>query len=164
MEEGTTIIGMLAIALCIMPLIIIGKSKRKKERELLASLQDIAAMYGSDISTHDFGVNFAIGMADNMQFVFFYKKWKETEIQECIPFKSIKYCKVEKTTRSVKTKTGNEEKLGKLELIFQPKDRLIEPTRFEFFNTRHFAQPSGEIQLAKKWESIINERLGVIYD
>lgn len=159
MEIGTTIIGLVSVALCVVPLIIIGKSKRNKEKGFLTSLQGIASAHNCKIATHDFGIDFSIGLADNNQFVFFYKKLKENEIKECIPFSSIASCKVFSGTHQVKTKEGNETRLDKLELIFQPKDRSFSSTSFEFFNVQNFTQPNGEIQLARKWETIVKERL-----
>ncbi|WP_421894592.1 hypothetical protein [Marinoscillum sp.] len=160
MELGTTIIGLGATALCIVPFVLMYRSTRKKEHDLINGLKVIASSYNREVSVHDCGIDFAVGMSSANDFVFFYKKRSEQTVEQCVPLNAIRKCRVDSTQRSVKTKNGHDTVTDKLALTFIPKDNSIAACQFDFYNSEDHSQLNGELQLIKKWETQINALLG----
>ncbi|VXD11216.1 hypothetical protein [Marinoscillum sp. 108] len=159
MELGTTIIGLGATALCIVPFVLMRRSTKKKEHELINGLKVIAASYNREVSIYDCGIDFAVGISAARDFVFFVKIRNEEMLEQCIPLNAIQKCRIDSTKRSIKTKGGHESVTDKLELTFLPIDKSIAASQFEFFNSEDHFQLNGELQLIKKWEALINEIL-----
>lgn len=159
MEFGTSIIGLVAVALCTVPVVLMRRSKNKKEKELINGLRSVADAYNCELASWDCGIEFAIGISAAKNHIFFYKKRNEAITEEGVPLKALKKCQVDIDKRTIKTKDGNETVIDKLELTFIPKDTSITPTRFEIFNSDEHFQMNGELPLIRKWEAIINELL-----
>ena len=159
MEFGTTILGLVAIALCVIPFVVMHKSRKKKEQDLIEGLKAVADSYSSDISSYDCGMEFSIGISSIKNYIFYYKKTDQQVFELCVPLSAIKKCRVDSAKRSIKTQSGDQTVIDKLELAFLPKDASISPTRFEFFNSNEHFQLNGELPLVRKWEGIVNKAL-----
>ncbi|MEO9476724.1 MAG: hypothetical protein ABJG41_14375 [Cyclobacteriaceae bacterium] len=159
MEFGTTIFGLVAIALCIAPFLVMHKSRKKKEQDLIDGLKAIADSYNSDIATYDCGIEFSIGISSAKNYIFYYKKTDQHVSELCVPLNAISKCQADSIKRSVKTQAGTETVIDRLELTFIPKDKSIAPSRFEFFNSNEHFQLNGELPLVRKWEGVVNTSL-----
>lgn len=160
MELGTTIIGLMGLIICIAPVILLRRSRKNKEKELFTALQQIAGSCGKEVGQYECGMEFIIGLSNDNASVFFYKKRNETELKEVIHLETVRKCSVNTIRKSSGDKKSTETVIDKLELVFDPKgknNRTI--LRLELFNSTEFFQPTGELQIAQKWESIINSNL-----
>lgn len=157
--EFTTIIGLVAIALCIIPFRLMHKSKKKRQTELVDGLRAVADSYNCELAALDCGIEFSIGISSAKNYVYFYKKSKETITEQCVPLKAIRKCQVETKKRSVKATGDAEAVIDRLELAFIPRDNSIAPSRFVFFDSDEHSQLNGEFPLIKKWENIVNNSL-----
>ncbi len=154
----TSIIGLIAIALCIAPFVIMYKSRKKNESLLINSLKELAYSYKSSITEYDCGPAFAIGTDMNNTYIFYFKAGQNhTEL--CIPVDKIKRCYVNAESRAIQSNKSSETVMDKLELVFEPKDKSLAPCRLELFNSDERFQPNGEKVLARKWESLVNKQL-----
>ncbi|MEP4532979.1 MAG: hypothetical protein ABJ004_07830 [Cyclobacteriaceae bacterium] len=159
MEFGTTILGLVAIALCIIPFVVMHKSRKKREQDLIDGLKAVADSYSSDVTTYDCGMEFSIGISWARNYIFYYKKTDQEVFELCVPLTAIRKCQVNNVKRSIKTQAGSQTVIDKLELTFLPKDTSISPSRFEFFNSNEHFQMNGELLLIRKWEGIVNKAL-----
>ncbi|NDV44105.1 hypothetical protein [Flagellimonas sediminis] len=159
MELGTSIMGLFAIALFVLPVVILNKSRKNKEKELLVGLNAMASSNNSHIEIVDYGMEFAIGLSKSKSLVFFYKKGKTQEVRTTIPLNQVQKCVPEYTKRKIRTKNGTESVIDKIELLFHFKDRGLESKRLEFFNSEEYSQINSEIELIEKWTSLINGSL-----
>lgn len=155
----TSIIGAIAITLCIAPLVFMYKSRKKNESALLHALKELANSYKSNISTYDVGPSFAIGIDEQNTYVFYTKTDQDQTFDQCVPLGKIKNCYVNVESRSVNKNKGTETVIDKMELVFEPRDKSLAPCKFVFFNSDERFQPNGEKQLLIKWETIINKQL-----
>ncbi|MCK0160359.1 hypothetical protein [Allomuricauda sp. F6463D] len=158
MELGTIIIGLLIIALCALPFIFMARGRKRKQKELLDNLKNIAESNNTDIGTFDFGPGFVIGLSSAKNYVLFYKKKKEQHIEMCIPINTLRKCEVKEAKQSVAAQKGKEEIINKLELVCYS-NASSNSNSFEFYNADDFLQLNGELQLAKKWENMVKEAM-----
>ncbi|MEQ8880002.1 MAG: hypothetical protein RLQ12_10240 [Cyclobacteriaceae bacterium] len=155
----TSIIGLIAIALCIAPFVIMYKSRKKNESLLINSIRELAYSYKSSIAEYDCGPAFAIGTDVNNTYVFYFKAGQNQNIEQCVPVNKIKRCYVNAESQVIQSKKSSETVMDKLELVFEPKDKSLAPCRLEFFNSDERFQPNGEKVLARKWETLVNKQL-----
>jgi hypothetical protein len=132
------------------------RGTRKREKKMYNTLQFMAGGYATKIAECDYGLEFAIGMASNKQYVFFYKEVNERVTEHSVSLEDIRKCSLFSVNKTVKTKDGIENVIEKLELVFEPKDNTHQTVRFEFYTSADHFMLSGELQLIKKWEAMIN--------
>ncbi len=161
MNPYTVIAGAVLLAVCILPLFIIIRSRKKVENQMSKSLEKIANASNCQLSFKDLSGNFAIGIDDNKKFVFFFKNSKVAVIEESIELAKYKSCKVIKSSKTIKSGNGTYNEIEKLELNFIPKIKDNEEINLEFFNAEGSFQLNGELQVIEKWSNLINKRLQV---
>lgn len=159
MDLGSTIIGAIIIAICIVPFIIMSQNRKKRERKTLQLLINIANQQNCIISKHEICGDFIIGIDETKNFVFFFKQLKDKVVEQYINLAEIQSCKVKNTARTVIIKNYNHNVIDKLELNFIPFDKNKKETTLEFFNTENSLQIVGEFQSVEKWSKLINDSL-----
>lgn len=159
MDLGTTIIGATILALCFLPFVFMSTSRKKKEKQLLQAISDMAKKQQCNIDQHEFCRDLVIGLDEKTNTVFFHQKANNTETAFAIPLAEIQNCKAVITKENSNSKNIAEEAIHKLELLLTPKNKKKELIRLEFYNSEESAQPSGELQLLHKWAKIINGRI-----
>ena len=68
-----TLIGVIVVAICTVPLVGMYIKKKNKEHKMLDVLKDLATKQDCNITEHEFCRNFAIGIDQNKHFLFFDK-------------------------------------------------------------------------------------------
>ncbi len=159
MDLGSTIIGAIAIIICAFPFIMMSRSRKKREKKFLQSLLKITSQNDCQINRHEISDNFAIGMDEPKNFVFFYRQIKGQEVAHSIDLGEIQSCKVINTNRTIKRKEGDQKVIDRLELCFIPKVRDKPEVKLEFFNAELSPQLFGELQSVEKWSKLINDQL-----
>ncbi|CAM1333524.1 hypothetical protein [Tenacibaculum aestuariivivum] len=102
MNLGSTIVGVIIIIICIVPFILMNRSRKKRENKMLISLKKIAEEHKGKINQHEFCGDFVIGIDENKNFVFFFKQKKEKAISQFVDLSEIEICKALKSTRTFK--------------------------------------------------------------
>ena len=159
MDSGTLIVGAIMIVICILPFILINNSIKKQKKQLLQSLSGLATQQNCKITQHELGSNLAIGMDENADFLFFFRRVKDKEIVQHIDLKDIQNCKVLNTSRTVRNSKENYQVTDKLELCVTPKAKSRPDILLEFYNSDENSQLDGELQLIEKWTKIINDKV-----
>ncbi|MEX2369845.1 MAG: hypothetical protein WD578_02475 [Bacteroidales bacterium] len=159
LELGSAIVGAVSIALVALPVVLIGSSKRKKEKHFKVLLSEFAAKHDCKLDFHEISGNLAIGMDTSRNFVFFCAETNEQVNEQIVDLGKIQNCKVIKTSSMVRNKEGNQQVIDRLELSFIPMAKAQPEIRLEFFNADVNLQLYGELQAAEKWSKLINGRL-----
>ena len=159
MDLGTAILGMVAIAICVLPLIWLHRIQKKAANTLLFALTEFASKHHAALSTHEVHRDFAIGMDESKACVFFIKKSKDEDIATAIDLSEIKTCKVINTNMSFNTHDGVRKVIEKLELSFIPAVESKSTVNLELYDMDKNVQLSGELQLIERWADRINEWL-----
>lgn len=157
MDNGTIIIGIVIIAICVVPFIWMTRARVSREKRLFAELSKFASGFQGTVTRHEFGRGFAIGVDENQQAVFFLQKQKDAEnLLTYVNLKEMQGCRVINTTRNVKHADGVYTTTEKLELGFTPMDKNQPVVTLEFYNEADKMQLANELQLVEQWSKIIN--------
>lgn len=156
---GSIIIGAIIITICILPIVMLRRSRKKRESVLLQSLSEIATQNNYQINQYEILGSLAIGIDKTQNFVFFYRQIENNETKEFVNLDEIQSCNVINTGKSLNNKNENQKEIDRLELSFIPTSINKSEIKMEFFNSDVNAQLYGELQLIEKWSIIINDRL-----
>lgn len=159
MDIGNVILGTVLIVTCVAPFIWLNQIKKRAEKQLLKSLTDFAAEHDGVISRHETCRDMAIGLDEQHNRVFFYKKSPTEEVRQHIELAGIKSCKVINTSKSLRDKDNVRTVLEKLELSFAPAVENKPATVLEIYDMYKNVQPAGELDFAEQWAKWVNERL-----
>jgi len=158
MDLGSTIIGAIMMAICFMPFILMSRSRKKKRKQILQSLTEVAKRHNCLLGQHEFCGDFIIGFDQNTNFVFFFKQKKEEAISQFVDLSEIQSCQAIKSIRSIKNNRDNVSFIERVELSYIPMDKYKAEIKFELYCEEN-TQLSGELQLVDKWVEQINDRL-----
>lgn len=159
MDLGTLIIAAVLVAICAVPFMIMGRNKKKREKQLLQLLFDTASKENCKLTQSEFLNDIAIGLDGINNKLFFFKKIDAIEVEQHVSLSEIKNCGLLNSNRPLDTKKNKDIIIEKIGLTFTPIDKNKTNIVFEFFNSEETMLLSGELQLAQKWAKIINEKL-----
>lgn len=163
MDLGTIIITLVFIAIVTVPFVLTGYSKKRKNNSLFRRLTEMAENENGTITQHEFCSNFVIGLDGNANHLFFYKKAEDLEFAKSINLRDYKSCKTYNSNRTVGEKKAKYYVIDKLELSFYPAEKGTPEISIELYNDAYDSLTlSGELQLAEKWEKLLNERLKMV--
>jgi hypothetical protein len=158
-DWGTTIVGLVAVLIFVVPFVLIFYNRTKKEKKMLKSLNDIAQQNNCTLSQHEFCGDFAFGIDESRNFVFFFKQKKDEAIAQFIDLSEIQACHAIKKTRTVKNNKESVIITERLELNFVPANKSRGETSFELYDVEINMQLSGELQFLDKWSRLLSVRL-----
>jgi len=159
MDSGTIIVGTISIALCGVPFALMIRGTKMKKKYLLQSVLAIANNHNCKISQLEVTEEFAIGLDDKENQLFFFRKTSEDEQSQHINLSEIKSCKVIKMGQHFNNKDERDKTIDKLELQFSFLDKNNPDNLLVFYNADESAQPNGEIVIIEKWAKIVNDKL-----
>jgi len=160
MDSNSLIIGLILLAMCILPLYFFNLSRKRKQHRIMESLNNIAGSHNCRISHFDVCGELVIGWDEERKFVFYHRKSNDITSELYMDLAAVKGCKVIHSTRTVKLKDGNQKITERVELNFSQLNNGDE-VKWEFFNEEFNTQLNGELQLAEKWSKMINNKLKV---
>lgn len=158
MDIGNIFFVAIILAICIGPLVIMYYNNVNKNSKMLQSLKKIAQQHNCNISKHEFCNNFAIGLDENNNYVFFFKQNEDDSVSQFVDLSEIKDCKAVKRTSATKIKDENITFYEKIELRFISKNKSNAEIAFELYSPEN-RQLNGELQLVDKWSMQLNEHI-----
>lgn len=155
----TTILTIVALILvCVLPFVIMNIRNKKSEKKFLQVLLDHASKNGITISQHDILGNQAISLSERDDVVLYLKRRNNNDQILQVDLAQIDRCYINKPTRS--SVDGNYSTTDRIELRFMSRDKGKPETVFELYNLEYDSlSMNGELQLADKWQAIINDGL-----
>ena len=151
MEMGTIITGVIIIILCILPFVLLGSGRRKRQKQLLQSLQTTAAQQGGKITRHDCLRDAAIGIDDAARTLYYVKNDTTAHFR----LHDFRACRIVNTAHTV----GSNRVVDQLALVLTPAVNGLAEVQLEFYNAEADIQLSGELQLLEKWAQIVGAAL-----
>jgi len=163
MDVGLTIIVVILLAVCIVPFIIMGRNSKKKEKQILQSLHDLARKFNYTLSQFDLWNNAAIGADEGMNMIFFTKKNKAMEANESILLDAVQRCRIINSSRGVSKQGGHTQVIDKLELAFTYHDKTKAETILNIFDVDGDSLTvTKELYMAEKWNRLVNEKINAL--
>ncbi len=159
MDAGTVIMGVVAIATFVLPFLWLSNVRKKAEKKILTSLTDFAAGHNSNISRSEILGDMAIGLDEQSNRLFFYKKSGDAAVKQHVELAAIKNCEVIKTSRPFSDNDGMHKVIEKLDLSFSPAAGNQPAIVLEFYDANKTIQLTGELQLVERWAKWVDERL-----
>lgn len=156
MDLETALIGLICIFVCAIPFVLTSRGRRKKEKLLLMSLKNLAEEKLGKITQHEVCSNYAIGIDETKNFVFFQLRNEEETKAQFIDLSKIKKCSV---LNIGNTASNSERIIEQLNLELIPIDKKETKTVLNFYNSEQSFQLSGEFQSIEKWNLLINKML-----
>ncbi len=160
LDIGTILLGILCAAICIVPFVLMGRSRRQREQQKLNWLENIAKKHNSRITHHEFCGNLGIALDDKRSLAFFIKEIDGEIFEDYIDLNQMKECRVIRTNISVPKNKENYPLIERLDLCFVPLDSKAKEIKWEFFSREHNLQFYGELQVIEKWDKLLNEQIG----
>jgi hypothetical protein len=156
MDLETTIIGIAVIFICIIPFVVMNRSTKKRERQLLQSIFKLAQKSDCTVSLFDHWNKSAIGVDESIKVIFFTKATDNHEMLAKVNLSEIQKCRVINVTRTVNNNGFHY--IEKLELTLTYHDKNKAESILEFYNANSDSLSlNGELQLIEKWQKIISE-------
>ena len=155
MNIEITIIGAILVALCALPFVYFGMSKKNKEKKAIQALKDIASQHQSTITTFEINGEFIIGLDETTKTLFMGKHFEGQVTNKVLQLSDVIGCSVEKHYKNY----GKQQVVERLGIRFITKKGNASDEYWELFNANETYQLSGELQLADAWVSRIKSHL-----
>lgn len=143
------------IAICILPIIMLGRKQSQKKKRIRKVLSEIAKTKSREVKTFEICGQLAVAMTENEEaFVFYKKEEDEIETKIYLLLREYKNCNLIRTSRN--SSSGN---IGRLALQFESVNKDKPDVFLEFYNASESFQLVGELQLLEKWKPIIDRAI-----
>jgi len=159
MDTGSTLVGLFLLAVCIMPFIIIGINRKKREKKMLKSLVKMANLKDCHLLKHEISLNYAIGMDEKSKNVFFISLLNGQVNESSISLSTIRSSSVKTAHRTVGEKKNKYDVIDKIELVLMPHDKNKSDIFLEFYNADNNRSLFNELQSAEKWSAQIKKNI-----
>jgi hypothetical protein len=156
-----TIIAIGLVVLLLIPFIINYSIQRRKRKNFLRSLKELAGKHDSVISQYDFWKHtYAIGIDENSKKVFYRSITNDNVKEIAVDLNNVKNCSVVNQGTAVKSENGTRFTADQVGLDFT----YLNPGNSEIFlaffdGSEPMSILDGELNLAEKWASKIISNL-----
>lgn len=154
-DFGTLLIGSITVAICAIPFVLTIGGRKRREKQMMRSLQTMSAQHNCQIGQREFCGNYLLGMDQAGRYVFFHQVSKEAIEERAVDLMEIVACK----PINIGRKIAGERVVERLGLEFVPMDQDMPEITLELYNNDHSFQLRGELQSMEKWTRLINDRL-----
>jgi len=160
MDSSTILTSGIFILFCMILYVLVNRSKKKKEKQLLIPLRSLAETDNCEISHYDIWNDSVIGIDKTKNIVLSIRKTKEKETSVVVYLADFFRCKVTEVSRTSGSKEGNIKAFDRIDLVFNSKDKNKSDINVEFYNANTDRLTlTGELQVAEKWCKIANDRI-----
>lgn len=160
MDITSAIIGLISLALFIVPILYIQGKQKKGTKKLLDDYARLAEKHRLTISKSDSWNNcFVIGLDKAQSKLLYLKKQKEKEHVVLINLPDVETCTVTNLHRDV----NNNRVIDFIGLRFKLRGPKQAEQALEFYNKDESMYLSDELLLCEKWSAIVNANLQAAY-
>jgi hypothetical protein len=156
MEIGTSLIGLIILALCILPFVLLGRNTKQRRKKMLDAVINEAQAQNCKITKHEFSRQFVIAADEQSRFLFFAKAIDNEVSTSSIDLKKVKQCHPLSTSRTIKSKDGNYKLIDKLELLFTSKSKDVQLPTITLYNAEQDMALGSENEILQNWAQWIN--------
>lgn len=160
MDTSSTLIGLVILAVFILPIILLHSSRKKRERKQLELFDQYVSSKGLSLKQRELWNHYAIGMDVERNQLFYSKHHLDDNREQIVPLAEVALCEI---TREMIRPTSNSSEddlvLDRLELSLRFKESGRQNLRLEFYNREESTGLSDELELTEKWRKRINSAL-----
>jgi len=155
MEMKTFIMVIITVLVVVAPFAFVYIKNKNRSNKSNSVLKKYAIEYNSNIDQSDTLSNIAIGIDSSQKKLFFVRYSKKFEYEQIINLNDIKDVKLINEKRSVKTGKSSTLVVEKIEIVLVNKTSNRPNIVLELYNENIHMTLSGEVQLANKWVTIL---------
>lgn len=160
MDSNTTLAWGIFILFCFILFVIVKSNKRKKTKQYLLPLNELAKDKNCTISRYDIWSGSVIGIDETQNIVFAIRKTKEKEIHVVVNLDEIFRCRLAEASHTSGAKGGNIKAFDRIDLVFSNKDKSKADVVVEIYNVNTDRLTlTGELQLAERWCTLVNNKI-----
>ncbi|WP_299825355.1 hypothetical protein [uncultured Pontibacter sp.] len=154
MDFVTIIIGLISLALFIVPIMYISRKQKQVAGKAMQEFLALAGQQELSLTKYDFwNQRFALGLDEKQHKLFYFCKQADKEQVLLLDLADVKSCELVKDSREV-----NDNKIIDL-IALRLSFRAAKPQLLVFYQKEDNMLLGGELQLATKWSAIISEAL-----
>jgi hypothetical protein len=159
LDTGTTIVGLIIIAVCAASFMLMSRGGKKKHGALLEMLESFAQQNEYAIGQSDACATLAIGLDASRRKLLFVKKRGQQHDMQLFDLSEYEKAYVVSDTRSAGEK-GELKAVDRLVLVLSAGKRKQSDAMIEFYNVEYDSlRLMGESQLIERWSVIVNEAI-----
>lgn len=151
--------GLVILAICIIPFVLMGIYKKKKAQQLLNDLYGFATKHHCIISEYESGGDYIIGLDNVKKVLFFYKNAHHHTMIEKLELAQVKHCRSVTSVAEIKSEDGTKKTTDSIELVFGMKAENKPEVRWTLFDTLNDMVMIEEHQLAERWAAKVKQLL-----
>lgn len=160
MELSSTLVGIAALAIFVLPIVYLQGIQKRKEKKLYSEFLQLTQEKGLKLAYGEvWNYVYCMGLDTQSKQLIHFKKRGETPEIQLIDLKPFKQCSVNKVGRTVKTNDGAVRVIERLHLILTPSSSQGRPKTIEFYNAEESSSITTELPLIAKWEKQISQAL-----
>ena len=159
MESGMLIMAVVLTALLMTPFFFFRDGKRhSRTKNLLNNLTDLAKAENCNVSKHEIWNDAAIGINNETHKLFYVQGQGADVTRTVVHLEDVKRSRVSVVSRTVERKSDSQKIIEKISLVLEHKSSVHPDVLLSFYDSDvDGLSLSGELQLAEKWNGIINE-------
>lgn len=162
MDTTSTIIGLVLLAIIILPFAILTRKSKAIEKKRKLALAEFAKEQNCMLTKQETDGDISIGIDEKQNKLFFLSYYKDTPLMQFIDLAQIEACSVVKTIKEGMKDNGDSYSIASLAINFNPREKHIKQETMEFFNAQKKIQLGTEYVLLREWLKIINDQLKLI--
>lgn len=151
MDFTTLIIGLVVIAVCAVPVVLLSNTNKKQGAKLLKRMQKEVTKTHCQLTRHDLCGDFMIGMDEPIRKLFFLKQLKYDTIFQVLDLNDMSQCKVTLVDRSIGKKSSDTRVTERIELQLTPKDKSKSVVSLLLYEANDNPVIGDELLIANKW-------------
>ena len=145
MDITTLIIGVAIVALCVLPFWLSGNARKRREKNLIDALNEMAQLKSTTICNSEVCGNNSIGIDGSGRWLF-YARCKGG-LRECIDLENVRACSIIDKPDTIGLSLATDAKTD---------------TYIEFYDSNVEATSDDESRLAARWHKIVADRLAAM--
>jgi hypothetical protein len=158
MKLSIVIIGLVLIAIYMVPAVILARLGLKSKKRLIKELIELAEQSNCHLSEHNYWNNTAIGIDQEHPNLFYINKTTNNERTIRINLSEVQTCQIVRKSKNPGKKSHSSSAIEKLGLVFTFIEKNKPDLFLEFFNTDFDDSISNEyLEQAEKWSGIVND-------
>lgn len=157
MDLTTLLIGVAALAIFIVPVLMIQVANRRRDKRRIKAFKQLAAQNGLTLTKYDTWGESCIGVDEEKKKVYFSTGSNGQASSTLVNLSDVQTCSVSSDGKSLKTKEYNSALTERVSLDFWNGNGKQPEKSFLFFDKSIDSTLTDELLLAQKWEKIISD-------
>jgi hypothetical protein len=158
MELSTLMVVVVFMAICVLPFVIAYFKGKKKDAQMVKTLNDFAHEHQCNINEFELCGDFALGVDTQRSFLFFIKNKKMETISQFVDLTRMRSCEPIKQRRDVEMDHETMSIVERVELAFSPNGNSS-VISLDLFDERVNDRLTGELQFVETWSKRISNYL-----